>query len=104
MVNQATPWTNISNLSVAKMNAMDVINAAGVDVDSYSRPPGSLTSVISTGGAYEADTVVVRKADDSGFYYLSGEKHYHDADTKKAGGFYSDIRSRNIAKSCIFDG
>lgn len=103
MVNAATPWTNIANLSVAKMNAMDVINADGVDVDSYTRPPGSLTSVISTGGTYEGDTVVVRKADNSGFYYLSGEKHYHDADTRKAGGLYSDIRSRNVAKACIAD-
>lgn len=104
MVNQGVPWTNISNLSVAKLNAMNVVIANGSDVDSYSRPPGSATAVLTTSGNYEADSLIIRKADDSGFYYVSGEKHYHDADTRKAGGFYSDIRSRNIAKACLFDG
>lgn len=65
--------------------------------------PGAVVSVLSSGSGFEQDTVVVRNAAGTGYYYLSGEKHYHDSDTRKAGGLYSDIRRFNIATSYILN-
>jgi hypothetical protein len=105
MPNVGDTWLNTSNCSVAKLNAKSINILDSSEVAAYSTvAPGALVSVLSSGSGFEQDTVVVRNSAGSGYYYLSGEKHYHDSDTRKAGGLYSDIRRFNIAQALIFDG
>jgi hypothetical protein len=102
MPNVGDTWLNTSNCSVAKMNAKSVNVLDSSEVSAYSTvAPGALVSVLSSGSGYEQDTVVVRNAAGTGYYYLSGEKHYHDSDTRKAGGLLSDIYAKNIAQAYI---
>lgn len=101
MVNVGDTWLSTSNASVAKMNAKSINILDSADVSAYSAAPGAMVSCLSSGSGFEQDTVIVRNAAGTGWYYLSGEKHYHDADTRKAGGLYSDIRRYNLAQAYI---
>lgn len=101
MVNVGDTWLSTSNASVAKMNAKSINILDSADVAAYSAAPGAMVSCLSSGSGFEQDTVIVRNAAGTGWYYLSGEKHYHDTDTKKAGGLYSDIRRYNLAQAYI---
>lgn len=102
MPNVGDTWLNTSNCSVAKLNAKSVNILDSSEVAGYSTvAPGALVSVLSSGSGFEQDTVVVRNAAGTGYYYLSGEKHYHDSDTRKAGGLLSDIFTKNIAQAYI---
>ncbi len=101
MVNVGDTWLSSSNASVAKMNAKSINILDSADVGGYSAAPGAMVSVLSSGSGFEQDTVIVRNAAGTNWYYLSGEKHYHDADTRKSGGLYSDIRRYNLANAYI---
>ena len=101
MVNVGDTWLDTSNASVAKMNAKSINILDSADVAGYAAAPGAMVSCLSSGSGFEQDTVIVRNAAGTGWYYLSGEKHYHDADTRKSGGLYSDIAKSNIATAYI---
>lgn len=101
MVNVGDTWLSSSNASVAKMNAKSINILDSADIAAYSAAPGAMVSVLSSGSGFEQDTVVVRNAAGTGWYYLSGEKHYHDSDTRKAGGLLSDIFRYNIAQAYL---
>lgn len=101
MVNVGDTWLDTSNCSVAKMNAKSINILDAVDIAAYSAASGAMVSVLSSGSGFEQDTVIVRNAAGTSWYYLSGEKHYHDADTRKAGGLFSDIYTKNIAQAYL---
>lgn len=103
MANVGDTWLSSSNASVAKMNAKCINILDSADVGAYSSAPGAMVSVLSSGSGYEQDTVIVKKSDGTGYYYLSGEKHYHDADTRKAGGLLSDVFRYNLAQAYLFN-
>lgn len=101
MVNVGDTWLSSSNASVAKMNAKCINILDSADIAGYSAAAGAMVSCLSSGSGFEQDTVIVRNAAGTGWYYLSGEKHFHDADTRKSGGLYSDIRRYNIATAYV---